>query len=411
MQMDLLEVGMLMQRPPGWTKIAAKLVLRYWLDLPFRLRSPRDRRLTTGNAAIGGLRKAMLDRDIPLLLHTALASLVTEGDRVVGAVARHHGVPRTLKAKHGVVLASGGFEKNEALRRKYLPVDTDIDYSLTPGLNNRGEALQAGIEIGAATEFLEQAWWVPSMRVPAPGFNNADMRAALFMERAFPHTMCVNRKGRRFVNEAISYNDFGAAMLTDKANAPCWLILDATARYQYPIGALLPSFLWPDWRLPREWLDNVFYRASTIGALAEKIGIDPAALSAETARFNSFAVNGVDADFQRGESAYDRIFGDQRNKPNPCLGAIEKSPFYAMRLDIGDIGTKGGLKTDANANVLRANGTAIAGLYATGNVSGAMTFDSYPGAGGTLGPAMTFGMIAAERIAAQNSRAAEKIAS
>jgi len=227
------------------------------------------------------------------------------------------------------------------------------------------------------------------------------------MERGYPHTMCVNRNGVRFANEAMSYNDFGAAMLEDDrktgANAPCWFIFDATARWRYPLGALLPSLFWPDWRLPREWFDNVFYRADTIEELARKIGIDPAVLAATVERHNGFARTGKDEDFDRGGNSYDTFFGDHlRNKPNPCLGPIEKGPFYAMPLDIGDIGTKGGLKTDENANVLRPDGTPIVGLYATGNVSGAVTYDSYPGAGATLGPAMTFGMLAAEHIAHRN---------
>jgi len=326
-----------------------------------------------------------------------------EGGRVVGAVVVRNGAESRIETRHGVILASGGFEKNQELRDRYLPKATPTDYSLTPGLNNFGDSLKAAMEIGADTEFLDQAWWVPTMRVPAPGFNNADMRAALFMERAYPHTLCVNRLGRRFADEAMSYNDFGAAMLEDDArtgaNAPCWLIFDAVARKRYPIGALLPSALWPDWRLPREWLDNAYYRAQTLSELADKIEVDPATLSATIERFNQFAATGVDEDFGRGANVYDQFFGDPRNRPNSNLGAVATAPFYAMRLDIGDIGTKGGVKTDANGAVLGKDGKPIAGLYATGNVSGAVTYDSYPGAGATLGPAMTFGLVAAEHIA------------
>jgi 3-oxosteroid 1-dehydrogenase len=404
MQIDLAEMGPLIRRTPGWWRVALKMLLRYWLgDLRFRLRSGRDRRLSTGNAMIAGLRKAMLDRKIPLLLNTGLARIELQRGRVCGAVVVRNGTEHTIEARHGVILAAGGFEKNQALRDRHMPKATPTDYSLSPGLNNSGDALQAATSIGADTEFLDQAWWVATMRVPAPGFNNADMRAALFMERAYPHTVCVNRLGKRFANEAQSYNDFGAAMLEDDrrtgANAPCWMIFDATARYRYPIGALLPPPLWPDWRLPREWFDNVFYRAGTLQELARKIELDPAALAATIERFNGFAASGVDEDFGRGDSAYDRFFGDPRNTPNGTLGAIAKPPFYAMRIDIGDIGTKGGLKTDANANVLGKDGQPIPGLYAAGNVSASITYDSYPGAGATLGPAMTFGYLAAQDIA------------
>ena len=403
MQIDLAEMGPLIRRTPGWWWVGAKIWLKYWLDLPFRLHSGRDRRLTTGNALIGGLRKAMLDRKIPLELHTALARLEMKNGKVVAAIVVRHGSEHRIETRRGVILAAGGFEKNQALRDRHLPKATPTDYSLSPGLNNSGDTLKAAMDVGADTEFLEQAWWVPTMRVPAPGFNNADMRAAMFMERAYPHTVCVNRLGQRFVNEAMSYNDFGAAMLEDDkrtgANAPCWMIFDATARNRYPLGALLPGALWPDWRLPQEWFDNVIYRANSIEELARKIEMDPTTLSATITRFNGFARSGVDEDFGRGNTAYDKFFGDPRNQPNVCLGAIAAAPFYAMRLDIGDIGTKGGLKTNANANVLSRDGQPIAGLYATGNVSGAVTYDSYPGAGATLGPAMTFGVVAAEHLA------------
>jgi 3-oxosteroid 1-dehydrogenase len=403
MQIDLAEMGPLIRRTGGWWLTAAKLFFRYWLDLPFRLKSRRDRRLTTGNAMIGALRKAMIDRDIPLLLQTRLVRFVEEDGRVAGAVVSTHGEHYEIRADRGVIVASGGFEKNQALRDRYLLRSSPVDYSLTPGQNNTGDALIAAQAIGADSEFLEQAWWVPTMRTPAPGYNNADMRAALFMERGYPHTMCVNRRGERFVNEAISYNDFGAAMIADDektgANLPCWMIFDATARWRYPIGSLMPPVILPDWKVPGEWWDNVVYKAGSIEGLAGKIGVDPAALRANVQRMNGFATVGRDEDFRRGENAYDMVFGDPRNSPNPCLGPIEKAPFYAIPLDIGDIGTKGGIKVDEYGRALRIDGSPIEGLYATGNVAGAMTYDSYPGAGGTLGPAMTFGMVAGEHIA------------
>ena len=407
MQIDLTEMGPLIRRNSTWWLTAGKLVFRYLRDMPFRLKSRRDRRLTTGNAMIGALRKAMMDRDIPLLLDTRLVGFTEETGRVTGATVSRRGRTYDIMASKGVIVASGGFEKNQTLRDRHMPVSTPVDFSLTPGLNNSGDALIAGEAVGADTEFLDQAWWVPTMRVPAPGFNNADMRAAFFMERGYPHTMCVNRNGERFVNEAISYNDFGAEMIADQkrtgANTPCWMIFDATARWRYPIGALMPPVITPDPLVPREWWDNVIYKAGSIEELARKIEVDAVALRRSVERMNGFAAKGVDEEFHRGENAYDMVFGDPRNAPNPCLGKIEKAPFYAIPIDIGDIGTKGGLRTNENANVLRADGTPIEGLYATGNVSGAVTYDSYPGAGGTIGPAMTFGLVAAEHIAQRNS--------
>jgi len=184
---------------------------------------------------------------------------------------------------------------------------------------------------------------------------------------------------------------------------PCWLIFDATARWRYPIGALMPPVIMPDALVPKEWWDNAIFRADTIAGLAQKIGVPADALARSIGRMNVFAATGVDEDFNRGGNPYDLFVGDPRNKPNPCLGKIEKAPFYAIPVDIGDIGTKGGLKTDEVGHVLRADGSPLEGLYATGNVAGAMTFDSYPGAGATLGPAMTFGMLAAEHIARRSS--------
>ena len=407
MQVDLAEMGALIRRPKGWWRPAAKMFFAYWLDVPWRMRTNRDRRLTTGNALIGGLRLAMLKRQIPLLLNTGLDRLIRQGGRVTGAFVSRNGVRFSIYAGRGVVIATGGFEKNQTLREKYVAEAPTTDASLSPGQNNVGDGLLAGIEIGAETEFLDQVWWVPSMRVPAPAFNNADMRAGLFMERAFPHTICVNLQGRRFVNEAMSYNDFGHVMIQQGGHGqpapPCWLIFDATARHRYPIGALQPSFVLPDKSLPPGWLDNVLYRANTIDALALKIGMDAADLAATISRFNGFAATGVDVDFARGSNAYDQFFGDPRNQPNTNLGAISTAPFYAIRIDLGDIGTKGGLKVDENANVLDSANRPIAGLYATGNVSGAVTAASYPGAGATLGPAMTFAYRAANHIARSSS--------
>ena len=411
MQIDLAEMAPLIRRTGAWWWTAAKLFLRYWSDLPFRFRSGRDRRLTTGNALVGGLRRAMMERNVPLLRDTRLLNFIEEEGRIVGARVSNRGNEYDIRAAKGVIVATGGFEKNQTLRDRHLPLGTPIDFSLTPGQNNTGDGLTAGEAVGADSEFLEQAWWVPSMRVPAPGFSNADMRAGLFMERGYPHSLCVNRNGKRFVNEAISYNDFGAAMIADQqatgANAPCWMIFDATARWRYPIGVLMPPVIMPDWRVPAEWWDNAVFKGDTLDALAAKIGVDSEALNATVTRFNGFAAIGKDADFQRGENAYDLVFGDPRTGPNPTLGAIEKGPFYAIPVDLGDIGTKGGLRVDENAAVLRADGSPIEGLYATGNVTGAVTYDSYPGAGGTLGPAMAFGMVAAEHIAQRTGNSTE----
>jgi 3-oxosteroid 1-dehydrogenase len=400
---DLAEMAAVIQRLPGWWRTAGKMVLRYVFDWPWRFRTLRDRRLTLGNALIGGLRKAMLDRKIPLILSTPLVRLIGADGRVTGAVVHHRGNELTIHARKAVVLASGGFEKNQELRNRYIPTRTSIDWSITPGSANAGDALLAAQAVGADTEFMDQAWWVPSIRVPAPVFTNVDMRVGLFSDRALPGTVCVNRLGRRFINEAISYHDFGKAMLAEErksgAAIPCWMIFDATVRWNYPIGGLMPSFIKSDRGLPPNFIDNVLYRSDTVRELAAKIDVDPDALAETVAQMNEYASTGVDVQFGRGASPYDRWFGDPRSKPNPNLGPISRKPFYAVRVDLGDIGTKGGPKVDRNANVLNRQGEPIRGLYAVGNVSGSVTAASYPGAGGTLGPSMTFGYVAAEHIA------------
>lgn len=398
---DLADMGALIQRPRGWQWTVAKLLARYAFDLPWRFKTGRDRRLTFGNALIGGLRRNMRDRNIPLFLSTPLVRLIREGDTVTGAVVTYKGSTRTIIARKGVVLASGGFEKSQQLRNRHMP-HTAVDWSVTPAPNT-GDGLTAAEEVGADTEFLDKAWWCPSIRLPAPVMTSVDLRVGLFGDRALPHTVCVNRVGDRFANEALSYNDFGWAMVADNnktgANLPCWFIFDAHARYKYPLGSIWPSAVMPDRFMPLNWIDNVIFRADTIRELAEKIEVAPDKLEGVMARMNRYAQTGVDEEFGRGASDYDRYFGDHRIKPNPNLGPIDKAPFYAMRLDLGDIGTKGGPRVDHNANVVRPDGTPIKGLYAVGNVAGSVMAGAYPGAGSTLGPAMTFGYIAADHIA------------
>ena len=183
------------------------------------------------------------------------------------------------------------------------------------------------------------------------------------------------------------------------ANAPCWLVFDATFRSKFPAGGIMPSALRPDRKIPVDWWDHYIFRANTLAELAAKIDLDPSKLQATVAKMNEYARTGVDPEFGRGSNIYDRNFGDANVKPNPCLGPIGKAPFYAIQINLGDLGTKGGLKTDAQARVLDKSDKPIAGLYAAGNASGSPFGNAYPGAGGTIGPAMVFGYVAANEIA------------
>jgi len=390
----------LMNRQRGWLWEGCKLVFGYWADIGWRMRTSRDRRLSMGRAFVGYLRKAMIDRGIPLLLNTALVGLVREESRVTGVRVKHNGNEKLITSR-AVILATGGFEQNQQLRDEYHPVKTEVVHSLTPAGGNRGDAIRAGQEIGAAVDNMENAWWSPT--VDLLDSSNSRVAGQLFFDRGRPGSICVNRLGRRFCNESISYDRFGYAMIEDHrktgANLPCWMIFDARYRQKYNISNIPPGWAYPDWRLPKEYWDSILYRAGTLEELARKIEIDPHALAATIRRVNEYAHTGRDMDFGRGDTEFDRFFGDPRNRPNPALGAIDKAPFYAIKLELGDLGTKGGLRVDEHGRVIDQSGEPITGLYATGNTIASLFADSYPGPGSTLGPAMTFGFVSANHAA------------
>jgi len=403
--LSLAEAFALSMRPPGWRWVALKMFSRYWLDISWRLKTKRDRRLTMGNALIGGLRKALRERHVPLLLNTKLERLLVTDGRITGVELSENGNPLTVGARAGVVLAAGGFEQNQQLRDEHFPVPTATRWSLTPVGANTGDALRAAEALGAATELTQCGWWTPTMQLPSLTVANLEVAHQMFLDHRHPHSVCVNRLGKRFVNESCTYDAFGAAMIADHqctgANVPCWLVFDAAYRHKYTCGGIMPASVQPDRRIPEAWWDHYLYRAQTVAELAGKIKVDPDTLSGTVARMNDYARTGVDLEYARGQSAYDRYFGDARVGPNPCLGAISQPPFYAVRIDLGDIGTKGGLKADASARVLNEAGMPIEGLYAVGNCAGAPFGDAYPGAGGTLGPAAVFGYIAANDLASR----------
>lgn len=405
--LDYYDAQLLGARAKGWKRALFSLFWNYWSDIGWRLKTRRDRRVTMGNALIAGLRIGLQKRKVPLLLNTRFERFIVDHGVVTGAVVSQNGNEFSICTSHAVVVASGGFDQSQTLRNAHLPGQTLVEWSVTPMHNNTGDALIAGESIGADTEFLDQAWWAPTVRIPAANTPNVNMRSALFVERSYAHSLCVNRRGKRFANEAMSYNDFGHAMLADNAtsgaNLPCWFIFDANYRKKNILGRIMPGSIMPDSSLPPEWWDNVLYRADSISELADKIGIETNTLSHTIETFNGYARTGVDLDFKRGHYSFDRFYCDPRHQPNPSLGALEKPPYYAIRVDLGDLGTKGGLKADRDANVIDLEGKPIRGLYAIGNVSGAVTADSYPGAGGTLGPALTFGYRAAKHIA-ENGR-------
>ena len=387
----------------GWQWTAAKLILKYWFDWPWRGKTSIDRRLTMGRALVGGLRRAMRSRDIPLILNCGLEALIVEDGRVTGVDTIAKGQKRRIAARQAVILTAGGFEQNQGLRDKHLPVSTQSKWSLTPKDMNMGDALTAGTRIGADTESLDANWWAPSMQLPSRSIANLDIAQPMFFDHRHPYSLCVNGLGRRFVNESCSYDEFGQAMIADQqrtgANTPCWMVFDAKFRKNYPCGAILPDFIMPDRSIPPEWWDSYIFKADSIVELAAKMGVDAPTLSDSVNRMNHYAATGHDEEFGRGKNRFDLFFGKPDVGPNCCIGPIDQGPYYAVQIDLGDLGSKGGLKTNADGHVLAKTGDPIPNLYAAGNSAGSPFGNCYPGAGGTLGAATVFAFIAANHIA------------
>ncbi len=389
------EARPMITRQPGWLWTFTKVMARYYLDLPQRYRTIKDRRLTAGNALVGRLRVALNKRKVPLKLSTRLIDLIMEGGRCVGALVDECGQQVEIRAKKGVILGAGGFEHNAKMRAENLPAGTVKEWSASQQ-NNTGDAILAAQKVGAKLDLMNEAWWSPTIRL-----GDEDRARPMFVERALPGCIIVNQKGNRYMNESASYNVAGGEMLKcnndESSTTPSWFVFDAKYRGRYAVGPIMPGPSAMD-RTLKPSIREILYVADTIEALAEKINADSETLKTTVSRFNEYAKEGQDPDFQRGVNGYDRYYGDPSNQPNPCLASLDKGPFYALKIFPGDIGTKGGLLTNENAQVLNENDQPIAGLYAIGNTSASVMGASYPGAGSTLGPAMTFGHLAARHM-------------
>ncbi|WP_051745908.1 3-oxosteroid 1-dehydrogenase [Streptomyces yerevanensis] len=349
--------------------------------------------LTMGQSLAAGLRAGLLRANVPVWLNTPLTELHQENGAVTGAVVTQNGAPGLLRARRGVIVGSGGFEHNAAMRERYQ--EQPIGTQWTVGAKeNTGDGIRAGERAGAALELMDDAWWGPAIPLP-------DQPYFCLAERTLPGGLLVNAAGARFVNEAAPYSDVVHTMYDrDTPNAPhipAWLIVDQNYRNRYLFKDVAPTFVFPD-----AWYESgAVHKAWTLDALAASTGVPAAALRATVDRFNSLAKSGDDSDFGRGDSAYDHYYTDPSVRPNSGLAPLWLAPYYAFRIVPGDLGTKGGLLTDARARVLSPDGSVIPGLYAAGNASAAVMGRSYAGAGSTIGPAMTFGYIAARDIAAR----------
>ena len=346
--------------------------------------------LGAGGSLVAQLMVILQRYQVPVRLETSLQEVVVDEGTAVGVVVRPKGRPRRVAARAGVILCAGGFAHDDELRRQQHHITGALS-SACP--EDTGDVIKMAEHIGAMTELSDDAWWATTYKMP-----DGSVSASHF-ERSVPFGICVGSDGKRFVNESWDYYHFARAIVR-RGGEPVWLIFESRHRKKYPfLGS--PPGITPRWMTKSGFLK----KATSLAELAGECGIDAANLLATVQRFNAFARTGVDEDFHRGESKYDRHWGDPVQQPNPNLGPIERAPFYAAQVHAGDLGTKGGYVTDTDARVLSKDGNPIEGLYASGNVTASIMGKSYPGPGVTLGPAMAFAYIAAEHAAKRLSHA------
>jgi hypothetical protein len=391
MMVDRTDIGHLLSATTSVKSLlhAAKILTRYGRD---RLSYPRGSRLVMGNALVGRLLYSLIVRGVDILMGTSLKKIARDaGGRVTSAVLLSGGVSRDIAIDGGLILAGGGFSRHAG--RRPISLGTDADWSsVAPGVS--GDAQDKALEIGAriSDRDLTAAFWAPaSIR------RRRDGSQAVFphfvLDRGKPGTMVVDRNGRRFVNEAVSYHQFALEMLANgKSAIPAFLIADAVALRKYGLGMVRPG----GWGTRAAIADGYLIAGDTIEQLAQGLNIDPAALRATTDRMNDYAKTGRDLEFGRGSTVYQNHNGDaSAGGSNPNLGPIATAPFYALRLYPSDIGTSAGLVTDGAARVLDSGNRPLSGLYACGNDMQSMMGGTYPGPGITLGPAIAFAYVAA----------------
>ena len=369
----------------GSAILALRVTLHYLRD---RLSAPRGRTLYMGNALVARCVRSLRQAGVTILTSTALTDLIVENGRVTGATVATPDGSQTLGARRGVVLATGGFAADPALRAVYLP---ELGGNETMTLNeDTGDGLRAAMRVGG---HMGEAHQPAAFFMPASTARRRDGSLVVYphiRDRPKPGLIAINGEGRRFTNEANSYHDVSLAILAENRRIPgntTWLVCDRRFIRRYGIG-----FIHPVWqRLGRQVRSGYLKRGSTLGALARQIGVEEAALVDTVARHNGFARTGVDVDFGKGSNALNQFNGDASVRPNPCLAPIETAPFYAVRVEPVPIGTSLGLATNGDGAVLALDGQAIPGLFAVGSDSASIMAGSYPGPGVALGPALVFG--------------------
>ena len=402
MMVDRDDIFHLLRLTQSWAsfKYALRIITRHARD---RLFWPRGTRLVMGNALIGRLLLSLLKRGVQIVTDTELSSLVQQGSAIQGVVLTQsrqgQTVQRKVLASGGVVLASGGFNRHPQRRSEMLP-GAHPDWSpAAPG--HTGQALDLALQAGAALGEggLSHAFWAPvSIRRRADGSTAAFPH--FVMDRGKPGMLTVNQAGRRFLNESTSYHLFGIEMQkqADAPSVPCWLICDAAALKRYGLGMVRPGGR----GLAPFLADGYLIQANDVAALARQLQMEATVLQATLSEFNAMADQGIDTQFNRGTTDYQRANGDANwPGPNPCLGALREAPYYAIRLYPGDIGAATGLRTDTHARVLNAEGEALPGLYACGNEMHSIMGGVYPAPGITIGPGLVYGYLAAQHAMAR----------
>lgn len=351
------------------------------------------KRATAGQALQGQLLHFALKAGAEIRLNANVQQLVVEGDRVCGVVLQDSGTRRTIRARLGVLLNAGGFARNQRMLDRYIP-GTSADWSSAVEADT-GEMIEEGQRVGAATAQMGERIGM-QIALP-PGSESLVIKAAMQNDISKPHAIVVDQAGLRYARESSSHPEFSERMLQRGASAmPSWMIFDSQYLRTYMLAGTMPGT-----KKPAAWLaSNFLRRGDTLEALAASCELDAEQLVETVSRFNGFVREGRDADFGRGDSAYDRWVGDPLHSPSNTLGTIEQGPFHAVQIFPGDVGTYGGLVTDEHARVLRADGSAIRGLYATGTSSASVMGKVEPGAGGSIGPTLTWAFVAAHHALA-----------
>ena len=349
---------------------------------------------TQGVALVGGLVQGCTTAGVGLSTH---CSVIRVERNAAGHLDVHidcEGRTNIVRAK-AIVIAAGGFEWNDDLKRAFLPCP-DEGAASPPW--NVGDGLRIGLTAGGALANMSQAWWSAAFRVPGEAYDGHPLVRNIVRELALPGSILVNADGCRFVNEASSYNALGKAFqVFDPGrnaypNRRAWLVFDDAFKRRYPVATVAAGHEAPGW----------FVRGESVAQLAQSAGIDAAALQHTIGRFNDMARAGRDQDFARGDAKHDQYHGDA-TQPHPNLGSLTEPPFHAVPIFLGNLGTKGGLKTDAEGRVQGLAGGTVPGLFACGNAAASWMGPGYPGAGGSLGPIMTAAFLCG--VAAANDAA------